>query len=67
MATQDHLAADALLDVPAVADTFNIPERAARELFNRRVFPLVQLGRRLYVRKSEVDAYFETVTIPAKR
>jgi hypothetical protein len=38
----------------------------ARKLFNRRAFALVQIGRRLYVQRSDFEAYLNAKKIPAR-
>lgn len=55
-----------LLSVATVATELSITERQARELFTRRVFALVRLGRRLYVRRDVLAAYLDAQAIPAR-
>lgn len=54
-----------LLDIPAAAGFAGIKERAMRHLFTQRVFPVVALGTRLYVRRADLLAYFDRHTQPA--
>lgn len=55
-----------LMDVPAAAAFAGVKERAMRHLFNRRAFPLVALGTRLYVRRSTLLDYLEAQTMPSR-
>lgn len=55
-----------LLDIPAAAEFAGIKERAMRHLFTQRVFPVVALGTRLYVRRGDLLAYFDRHTQPAR-
>jgi len=55
-----------LLDPAQGAALTGRPERAIRYLFDKRAFPLVRLGRRVYVRRSDFEAYLEASTEPAK-
>jgi excisionase family DNA binding protein len=48
------------------AAAVNRPERAIRHLFDKRAFPLVKMGRRVYVRRSDLAAYLTASTIPAR-
>lgn len=57
--------ADELLTVSEVAAELRILPRTARRLFDQRAFPLVRIGRRLYVRRRELEAYLEANTISA--
>jgi hypothetical protein len=62
VATRDPL----LLNVPAAAGFAGITERAMRYLFTQRAFPVVALGTRLYVRRSDLLSYFDQQTRPAR-
>lgn len=54
-----------LLDVLATAAALGISERATRHLFNVRAFPIVKLGARVYVRRSDLVTYLADRTIAA--
>jgi hypothetical protein len=55
-----------LLDIPAAAGFAGMKERAMRHLFTQRVFPVVALGTRLYVRRADLLKYFDLHTRPAR-
>lgn len=55
-----------LLDIPAAAAFAGTKERAMRHLFTQRVFPVVVLGTRLYVRRTDLLTYFDLHTQPAR-
>lgn len=57
----------ALYDVRQVGLELGIPERSARKLFDCRAFPLVHVGRRLYVRRIDLIAYLDHNTEEAQR
>ena len=38
----------------------------ARKMFDHRLFPLVKIGGRLYVRRSVFEAFLNASTIPAR-
>lgn len=56
---------DPLYSVRQAAAATGLPERTCRELFNRRYVPLVRIGSRLYVRRSDMLAYIDRRTTPA--
>ena len=58
------LSPDPLYTFTEAAAAFSMKPRTWRELFNTRALPLVRIGRRLYVRRSEVLAYLAAQTIP---
>lgn len=76
--TQPEATPDPLLSAAAIYARYLADERPAdeadhsftrytvREWFNDRRFPLVKIGRRLYVRQSVFEAYLTASTIPAR-
>lgn len=48
-----------LLDVRGVADYLGITERMARRLFDDRAYPVVKVGRRVYVKRTDLDDYIK--------
>jgi len=57
---------DELFTPAEAAAAVGRPERAIRHLFDKRAFPLVKMGRRVYVRRSDLEAYLTASTIPAR-
>lgn len=56
-----------LLDIPAIHREYGLPIRTLEHLlYTRRAVPTVRLGRRLYVRRSDLLAYFAAQTVPAR-
>ena len=55
-----------LLSIPGAAAFAGLKERAMRHLFTQRVFPVVALGTRLYVRRSDLIAYIDSHTEPVR-
>jgi len=51
-----------LLPVPAVADYLSISERAVRDLVTRRQLPVIKIGQRIRVRRTDLDAYLAANT-----
>jgi hypothetical protein len=58
-------ATDPLYTFAQAAAAFNMNPRTWRGLFNTRAMPLVRIGRKLYVRRSDALAYLTAQTIPA--
>lgn len=56
---------DPLLDRNQARVYANLTDRTSRLLFERRVFPTVKIGRRVLVRRSDLDAYIASCTRPA--
>lgn len=56
-----------LLDVRAATLLAGTTERTMRRLFDERELPLVRVRRRLYVRRSDLLAYLDANTIPARQ
>lgn len=54
-----------LLTCEAAATYSTLPQRTVRRLFSTRELPLVNVGRRLYVRAGDLDAYLAAQVIPA--
>jgi excisionase family DNA binding protein len=57
--------ANVLLDVHGIAEYACVSERMARHILDRRLVPVVKIGRLVRVRRSDLDAYIEARTIPA--
>ncbi|HEY9091746.1 helix-turn-helix domain-containing protein [Parasphingorhabdus sp.] len=58
MATPDSIADDLLTGIPAAAEFLGRTPRAVYHLVANERIPFIRNGRRLYFRKSELDAAF---------
>ncbi len=56
-----------LLDVNTAAETLNIPARLCRDLFSRRAFPLVKIGRRLFVTEDDLAEWVASQKLAARK
>ena len=56
-----------LLDIPAIVTLTKLSERFVRELVYTRRLPVVKLGKNVFVRRSDLAAWIENNTSPARR
>lgn len=60
-------AQDDLLDIPTIHDEFGLPVRTLEHLlYAKHAIATVRIGRRVYVRRSDLLAYFAANTRPAR-
>lgn len=56
-----------LLDIPAIVALTGLSARTVRELvYVKRCFPIVRVGRRVYVRLSDLLRWLDDNTSPAR-
>jgi len=56
------LASDLLIGAAAIARHLGIERRAVYYLAERRLIPVVRIGRRIFARATELDAAFSSIT-----
>ena len=59
---EDNRSAPALLAVPEIADYLHISERAVRALVAQRALPVIKIGQRIRVRRTDLDTYLTANT-----
>jgi excisionase family DNA binding protein len=48
-----------LVDVPGLAEMLMVSERTAKRLLARRTWPVIRIGRRVLVRRSDLEAWVQ--------
>jgi hypothetical protein len=55
-----------LLDIPAIHEQYAIPVRTLQRLiYAKHALPVVKLGRRVFVRRADLLAYFDAHRVEA--
>ena len=60
--TTANVSTPGLLGVPEICDYLAVPESAVRDLILRRAIPVIKIGQRIRVRRTDLDAYLAANT-----
>lgn len=55
-----------LLDVPEGANAYHVTQSTVRSWILNKKIPYVKLGRRVFLRRKDVEAFIERSVVPAR-